>query len=195
MALYTLEQIAQAIDDSIQHWVDNENIQDSDVGAVGCDNCALCSLFFKDDCLGCPIAETTGELFCAGSPYSTADTIMYIWRDCLEEDDSTQNRFLEEWRYREAFRLAARDERLFLEDIREKFNAGKFGRTRWVFASGIDGLGRVAVFADTYDEAFVKASEGLDRIDAHHYGEKEMPMSRGLKLISTLPPVEQKESS
>ena len=31
--------------------------------------CALCHQFFDDICFGCPVAQTTGEILCYGTPY------------------------------------------------------------------------------------------------------------------------------
>lgn len=42
----------------------------------GADNCPLCRMFlYSDDglCSGCPVADRTGEIGCAGSPYEAWD--------------------------------------------------------------------------------------------------------------------------
>lgn len=36
----------------------------------GPDNCSLCWMFWKNDCIGCPVAESTGETCCEGTPYA-----------------------------------------------------------------------------------------------------------------------------
>jgi hypothetical protein len=37
----------------------------------GTADCALCRLFFWNNCLGCPVRLNTGHAHCEGSPYPT----------------------------------------------------------------------------------------------------------------------------
>jgi hypothetical protein len=39
----------------------------------GTTTCSLCKLYYKNDCLGCPVAEKTGKDFCKLTPYVDYD--------------------------------------------------------------------------------------------------------------------------
>jgi hypothetical protein len=65
------EEILRALDLSIKKWEDILAGTESDEGS---DNCALCYLFVREACIGCPVREYTGYKFCDESPYDE-------WRD------------------------------------------------------------------------------------------------------------------
>ena len=60
----------------IEHWtrmldLSIEDIRD-DIEAPTPANCAFCREYFAKECVGCPIRSATGEKFCRGTPYNTA---------------------------------------------------------------------------------------------------------------------------
>lgn len=61
-----MSEMIQALKDSIKHW---ENLRDGNDYRVGPKHCALCTVFSKDVCIGCPIHYKTGEGGCVGTPY------------------------------------------------------------------------------------------------------------------------------
>lgn len=85
---------------SIAHWKENEQVTDIDDAKTGARHCALCVLFFDfpNDCKGCPVKEKTGKNNCRDTPY-------YQTVDSKNDSDL------------EAFRLAAKAEREFLESL------------------------------------------------------------------------------
>jgi hypothetical protein len=97
----------EALKASIEHWrrLENDGLLDAQVGP---EFCALCRIFHpfyavveagQDPCKGCPVAESdSGGIGCIGTPYSDAAS-------ALEENED------------EAFRIAARAEREFLESL------------------------------------------------------------------------------
>jgi len=40
----------------------------------GVRTCALCYLYFRNGCKGCPVNKVTQEIHCEGSPYAVMDT-------------------------------------------------------------------------------------------------------------------------
>ena len=61
----------EALDGSIQKWVD---IVAGDARDEGQTNCPLCGKYwwsglFRKPCDGCPVAEDTGKTLCDGTPY------------------------------------------------------------------------------------------------------------------------------
>lgn len=61
----------KALNGSIEKWQNIVAKTDRDLGVK---NCPLCQLFYvgrsqKDECNGCPVAESTGKTGCEGSPY------------------------------------------------------------------------------------------------------------------------------
>jgi hypothetical protein len=68
-----------ALQRSIAHWEENvaaTRIQDVRIGAG---DCRLCVVFRGNsevqkpsDCIGCPVAEKTGQIYCRLTPYSNA---------------------------------------------------------------------------------------------------------------------------
>ena len=72
----------KALEASIRHW---ERMRDGKRRMVGPRNnqgvevpeapdCALCRRFRGDDCVGCPVADSTGVTHCDNTPYDAADT-------------------------------------------------------------------------------------------------------------------------
>lgn len=130
-----------ALDASIEHWRwDNERALYADDARIGSAHCALCQLnrdFISDDseeegCGECPVRLHTNEDFCYGTPYDAVEKALRNWHNA--EDDLRSviggesllsylrkgHPFIRRWRAREAFLLAARDERQFLESLREE---------------------------------------------------------------------------
>ena len=60
------EECIEALEASIDHW---ENIVDCTEYSDGTHNCALCSLYYGDNCEDCPIYKKTGQIFCSSSPF------------------------------------------------------------------------------------------------------------------------------
>lgn len=66
------EIVLEALKGSIRK---HENILSGTESDYGADNCPLCGLFnrslmdLKDRCVGCPVYEKTGEVFCYNTPY------------------------------------------------------------------------------------------------------------------------------
>lgn len=76
----TIESLrAEAFEASILHWQENVAAERPEDVRMGPDNCALCSLFFEDDCEGCPVMRRTGYRGCSGTPYDLADGAFYMW--------------------------------------------------------------------------------------------------------------------
>jgi len=55
-----------ALKESIKKWEDIVGGEGVDRGG---DNCALCHLFYKKRCVGCPVYLKTGEPDCRNTPY------------------------------------------------------------------------------------------------------------------------------
>ena len=119
-----------ALKASIKHWRENESALSTDDASIGSISCALCDMFQTDrmdTCKGCPVSEATGNAFCEGSPYEEASEAYKYWFEVEDWDwtmwsdsywlTSTSHKFIEHWRAREEFLLAARDERQFLESL------------------------------------------------------------------------------
>ena len=117
-----------ALKASIEHWRENESALGADDASVSATDCALCFMFHTnrlDTCKGCPVSEATGDIFCDLSPYEEASKAYKYWSKVKDWDmwsdrywlTSTNHKFIECWRARENFLLAARDERQFLEGL------------------------------------------------------------------------------
>jgi hypothetical protein len=103
----------EALRASIAHWLDNEQVLEEDDVTYSVRDCALCGLFFKNDCESCPVSKWTGLTACKGSPYTEAVEAFADWIGASQT-------FLAQWRAREAFHNAAREERQFLESLLPK---------------------------------------------------------------------------
>lgn len=88
----------EALEASIAKWEKNARVRNLDNAQIYSDTCALCDLFYEDDCTGCPVQRKTGLKECSGTP----------WVDCCEikNDDDI-----------EGFRAAAREEVKFLKSL------------------------------------------------------------------------------
>ena len=64
---------AKALEDSIAHWK-RMHRQPFGREIPSSDYCALCIMFYYDDCMGCPVNRRTGQTKCEGSPYWNAQT-------------------------------------------------------------------------------------------------------------------------
>ncbi len=45
----------------------------------GPSNCPLCGLFYRDNCVGCPVREAAGDDLCCGTPYEE-------WADAVTDE-------------------------------------------------------------------------------------------------------------
>ena len=61
-----------ALEASIKHWEDLTNIKDIKDARIGSRECALCSLFTEQYCVGCPVRRASGEPNCHRTPYENA---------------------------------------------------------------------------------------------------------------------------
>lgn len=122
-----------ALDASIEHWrLDNERALTPDDARIGPNHCALCELFWDQECDGCPVRERTGKPHCEDSPYDEIDFALARWRDAEDAMHRSACGYMDTigtiqphpairlWRARETFHLAARDERQFLESLWEE---------------------------------------------------------------------------
>lgn len=65
-------EVLEALEDSIAHW---ERMRDGTAAEHEIPNvvsCALCVLFFYNDCDGCPVKEKTKHILCRRTPYRNA---------------------------------------------------------------------------------------------------------------------------
>lgn len=90
-----------ALRSSIEHWKENEQVTDIIDAKIGTGSCALCKLFFRNLCKDCPVFNRTGKDLCVDTPYRAVV-------EAKEENNL------------EAFRLAAKAEREFLESLLPK---------------------------------------------------------------------------
>lgn len=72
---------AEALEASIAHWAKNMLAAETMDATVDRYDCALCSLFWEDACVECPVAARTGSAWCYGSPYTEARDALWAWRD------------------------------------------------------------------------------------------------------------------
>jgi len=117
---------AEALEKSITHWRANESADDITKVFIYSDDCALCELFCVDTgedtfyCKGCPVAES-GEGYhglCEGTPWEKARDAFKKWLCCSSPPKMSNDP--PEKSLRENFQNAAREEREFLESLREK---------------------------------------------------------------------------
>lgn len=64
---------ANALKKSIKHWEENVAATSPKEVTLGLAHCALCHAFWVRTCKGCPIAEHTGHIGCADTPYEKAE--------------------------------------------------------------------------------------------------------------------------
>ena len=58
-----------ALKRSIAHW---ERMASGADEVPNAESCALCTLYIKNGCKACPIAQHTGQMRCGGTPYNAA---------------------------------------------------------------------------------------------------------------------------
>jgi hypothetical protein len=97
---------AEALEKSIEHWRENAEGEIEKATTHG-GHCALCLVFARHDCDGCPVADGDHEN-CKGTPYWSADAAFHRWRKTPTPETEA------------AFRAAAREELAFLESLREE---------------------------------------------------------------------------
>lgn len=61
------EKTLKALKGSIKKW--ERIVRRTDAGDKGTDNCPLCTLFYDDNCAGCPVREFSQVPFCSKTPY------------------------------------------------------------------------------------------------------------------------------
>ena len=100
-----------ALEKSIIHW--EEVIIEDNPNAIelGHNACALCEMFWHEDCEGCPVKENTGMIFCRNTPHEDARLAVDLW----EAEPTEQGK--------KAFRKAAVVELDFLKSLRETEDA------------------------------------------------------------------------
>jgi hypothetical protein len=96
----------EALKASIAKWERNVAAVTPDDVELGYMACPLCTLFWDDDCKGCPVAMKTGKVECDSTPYYDAYWAFNNW--ILLGSSSVAG---------EAFRSAAQDEVDFLKSL------------------------------------------------------------------------------
>lgn len=66
------ERTLNALNESIKHWQRYVDGFGKEEGEPLVFNCSLCRVFYRYDCVGCPIRERTGRINCHGTPYGDA---------------------------------------------------------------------------------------------------------------------------
>ena len=100
-------EVVAALEASIKHWEENAAASDLEDVTLGTNYCALCQMFHKLCCRGCPVQERTKMSYCIGTPYEDAEEFA---------SPQTFAKFLD----------AARAELEFLKSLREE-NGGETG--------------------------------------------------------------------
>jgi len=73
-----------ALEKSIKHWEQNlkfAKLGDYDKITTSDTFCELCSWFFSDYCVGCPIRNHSGKTSCKGTPYESVTLFLF---DCFK---------------------------------------------------------------------------------------------------------------
>lgn len=100
------EMVNDALRLSIAKWERNADPNTPMLGKThGTRECALCDLFHKSHCKGCPIAEKTGGIVCQRTPYISAIDAHYDWLNSPNEGNL------------EAYHRAAQEEVDFLKSL------------------------------------------------------------------------------
>lgn len=68
-----------ALKASIQHWRENVEAETPKDASVSPKKCALCGMFWRANCKGCPVTSKTGGDCCEISPYPAAHTAFLLW--------------------------------------------------------------------------------------------------------------------
>lgn len=95
-----------ALKQSIEKWERNAVAETPDGFTTGPETCALCGLFWRRGCNGCPVRAKTGYSSCLASPYVAAAGAKINWRH--EPSDTVR---------RDAAHTAARAEVAFLRSL------------------------------------------------------------------------------
>lgn len=95
-----------ALKQSIEKWERNAVAETPGDFTTRPRDCALCWLFCKRGCGGCPVMDATGKVYCHGTPYDEAALACAEWRN------ATSNTTL-----RDAAQAAARAEVEFLRSL------------------------------------------------------------------------------
>ncbi len=72
---------SEALYQSIIKWQDNAGCTDIEKALTGQLTCPLCEVFYARECVGCPVAEETGQVMCKGTTYSEAHRARKAVRD------------------------------------------------------------------------------------------------------------------
>lgn len=115
---------AEALEGSIKHWEENLAAETPDQAELGVNHCALCRVFYRNNCNGCPVRNKTGDSYCNYSPYEYAHNKHNDWENTyLKNEDKlylcTKKEVLKK---RTQWRIAAREELKFLKSLREEIN-------------------------------------------------------------------------
>ena len=110
----TAQTKAEALEASILHWQENLEAELPGAVRIGVENCALCSIYYDEDCEGCPVSERTTSKVCQSTPYGDALNALTGWE--YTNPRSCGNT----WRAaRDEFRRCAQAEVDFLISLRE----------------------------------------------------------------------------
>ena len=104
------ERTRTALEASIAHWRENAAAAHPDDADLSCAACALCGLFRKQQCEGCPVARRAGTAWCGKTPFAPAIEALHAWYFTLPGEDEAEAA---------AFRAAATREAEFLESLRD----------------------------------------------------------------------------
>lgn len=103
-----------ALKQSIEKWDRNTVAETPDDYALGTRNCPLCEMFWRRECIGCPVRDRTNRSGCRGTPYDRTVSARMRWID--SPSDAT---------LREKAHDAARDEVAFLRCLLPEANYDK----------------------------------------------------------------------
>ena len=101
---------------SIAHWERNAAAQTLGDIKMGTDHCALCRDYYENDCVGCPVKQRNGRMYCRNSPYSKAVRAAERLEELISVGDRPQEEIQRAW---EKWRAAAEAEVNFLKSLRE----------------------------------------------------------------------------
>jgi hypothetical protein len=73
------EKTLTALKASIKHWEELCEIDDPNKARLGHRECALCEMFIKSGCFGCPVFLKTGNTSCYDTPYPRASNTLFDW--------------------------------------------------------------------------------------------------------------------
>jgi len=108
------KRVRAAIEASIKHWEEAWAEPNPCEINLGRDQCALCALFWDDDCERCPVFVATGAIHCEASPYVAAFGAKQDWLGRY-----TANLFDKD-KKRTRWKIQARKEINFLKSLLEE---------------------------------------------------------------------------